>query len=599
MLETLKGLPESPGVYQYFDANGRLLYVGKAKNLKHRVKSYWRFTPELRPNPNQSARILKMLHEAERLDYLVVDSEEDALILENSLIKQLKPRYNILLRDDKTYPYIYIDRAEPFPRFDITRKIVKGKKIAYYGPFPGGARVLLDALYELFPLVQSKSCLRGTKACLFHQIGKCLAPCEGKVTPETYAEIVDKATDALLNRAVLTEALEAKMLAYAEQERFEEAAKLRDAVTTIRDISLHSALDTASHIDADIFAIVNGEDRGVIVRMFMREGKVVSSSHSFFRDTRNFDPAEAYTQALLSFYGVDTPYVPKEVLVADDFEGRDSLAATLGKRLGKRVTLAAPKRGTKKRLTELARKNAEELLRRAPARDEIENDVAALLGLSRTPWRVEAFDNSHMMGAATVGAMVVWNDGAWDKESYRRYELNARDEVGQMRELLSRRIARFEEMPPPDVWVIDGGKVNLDIAVELLAKAGVNIDVVAIAKEKLDAKAHRAKGAARDILHTVDNTFILKPTDKRLQWIQRLRDEAHRFAVTYHRTLKRKEDMKLHLLEEKGIGKATLKKLLNHFGTFDAICRATPEELQEILPFYIADRIYSDCRKKT
>ena len=591
MLETLKNLPESPGVYQYFDAHGRLLYVGKAKNLKHRVKSYWRFTPSLHPNPNLSARILKMLHETASLEYLVVDSEEDALILENSLIKQLKPRYNILLRDDKTYPYIYIDRSEPFPRFEITRKVIKGKHIDYYGPFPGGARVLLDALYESFPLVQSKSCLRGKKACLFHQIGKCLAPCEGKITPEAYAKIVDAATEALLKRDILLEKLEARMLHFAEQERFEEAARMRDAIQTIQKLTLHSTLDTASQINADIFAVVCGQTRGVVVRMFMRDGKVVSSGHHFFRDTQNFDIDEAYTQALLSFYAADTPFVPRTVIVADAFEGIDALEATLRKRLGKSIEIVYPKRGTKRRLAELARKNAEELLRREPPREEIEPRVAELLGLSRTPWRVEAFDNSHMAGAATVGAMVVYDDGTWDKKSYRRYELQGRDEVSQMRELLSRRIARFDEMPPPDLWVIDGGKVNLDIAVELLAEAGVTLDVVAIAKEKLDAKAHRAKGAARDILHTIDATLELKPTDARLQWIQRLRDEAHRFAVAYHRNLKRKHDMRIELLEKKGIGKATLQKLLLHFGAFEAVYAASKEELEKIVPKHIANLI--------
>lgn len=184
MQSVIQDLPSCAGVYQYFDTHGKLLYVGKAKNLKNRLKSYWRFTPAFKPNPTQSSRIIKMLDEANRLEYIVVETEEDALILENSLIKQLKPKYNILLRDDKTYPYIYIDESVAYPRFEITRKVIKGKDVTYYGPFPTGGKALLDALYEVYPLVQRKSCLREGKACLFYQIKKCLAPCESKVTPE-------------------------------------------------------------------------------------------------------------------------------------------------------------------------------------------------------------------------------------------------------------------------------------------------------------------------------------------------------------------------------------------------------------------------------
>jgi len=212
--QVIKQLPSSAGVYQYFDANGKLLYVGKAKNLKNRVKSYWRFNPIFTPNPTQSPRIIKMLHEATRLEYIVVATEEDALILENSLIKQLKPKYNILLRDDKTYPYIYIDESVEFPRFEITRKLIKGKNITYYGPFPAGGRALLDALYEVYPLVQKKACLREGKACLFYQIKKCLAPCEGKITSQAYKEIIQKAKTSIVKRTHLITTLEEKMVQY-------------------------------------------------------------------------------------------------------------------------------------------------------------------------------------------------------------------------------------------------------------------------------------------------------------------------------------------------------------------------------------------------
>ena len=582
MIETVRSLPDSPGVYQYFDEKGKLLYVGKAKSLKNRVKSYWRFIPKFSVNPTQSPRIIKMLHEAVRLDYIVVESEEDALILENSLIKQLKPKYNILLRDDKTYPYIYIDESQPFPRFEITRKVVKGKKITYYGPFPNGGRALLDALYEVFPLVQKKSCLREGKACLFYQIKKCLAPCEGKISQEEYAAIIEKAKQAIIKRSILLDTLKEKMGKLAMQERFEEAAALRDSIEAISSLNIASNIDLARQMDLDIFAILNGDERGVIVKLFMRNGKIISSAYSYFRHTHIFDRNEAYRQALLEFYTVDTPHISKEILTAHPFEDGPQVAQTLSGRFGKKIHIETPQRGPKAKLVKLAMQNCEELLKEKKDENIIGQQIADLLDLSVIPYRIETFDNSHMNGAATVGGMVVWDESRWDKGSYRRYELHARDEYGQMKEMLSRRIADFKTHPAPDLWILDGGQANLNLALSLLNEAQINLDVIAIAKEKLDAKAHRAKGAAKDLLYTAIGTIELKPTDKRLQWIQWQRDEAHRYAVTYHQNKKRKEDTQVSLLNKKGIGKATVKKLIDYFGTFDAIQQASAEEIEKV-----------------
>ena len=582
MQSIIKNLPDTPGIYQYFDTHGKLLYIGKAKSLKNRVKSYWRFSPSLHPNPSQSPRILKMLSEASSLEYIVVQSEEDALILENSLIKQLNPKYNILLRDDKTYPYIYIDESDLYPRFEITRKVVKGKDVTYYGPFPTGGRALIDALYEIYPLVQKKSCLREGKACLFYQINKCLAPCEGKVTTQEYAKIIEEAKAALGKRKILTQKLQERMLKLAEQERFEEAAAMRDSIEAIETLTTSSSIDLANELDTDIFAILNGDERGVIVKLFMRHGKIISSSHTYFRHTHIFDTNDAYKQALLEFYTVDIPYVPKEILVAHPFDDAPQVARSLSSRFGKNIHIHIPQRGNKAKLTELALQNAQELLKKQKPTDLMEQRVADLLDLSAIPYRVETFDNSHMMGVATVGGMVVWDEGKWDRQSYRRYTLHARDEYGQMKEMLSRRIDNFETTPPPDLWILDGGQANLNLARELLKKAQVNLDVIAIAKEKLDAKAHRAKGAAKDLLYTLNGIIELQSNDSRLHWIQRQRDEAHRYAIAYHRNKKRKEDTQISLLKEKGIGNATVQKLLDYFGTFEAIYSASEEEISKV-----------------
>lgn len=580
LLLTIQNLPNQPGVYQYFNKNNKLLYIGKAKSLNNRVKSYWRFQPDFRYNPTLSTRITMMLQESTRLEYIVVENEEDALILENSLIKQLKPKYNILLRDDKTYPYIYIDESTPFPRFEYTRKVVKGKNITYYGPFPTGGKALFDALYEVFPLVQKKSCLSGGEACLFYQIDKCLAPCEERVTPEHYATIIESAKKAILKRKPLLEHLEGKMIKLATQERFEEAAKMRDSLEKIKSLNISSTIDLANGLNIDIFAIINGDSRGVIVKLFMRDGKVISSSHSYFRQTHVYDANDAYKQALLEFYHIDTPNISSQILTAHNFDDSEELAATLSDTFGKKISITTPQRGSKAKLISLAVTNARELLSRQSSENIIEQRVADLLYLDSIPYRVEVFDNSHMMGVASVGAMVVWDEENWDKSSYRRYELESKDEYAQMREMLTRRINSFDKEPPPDLWVLDGGKANLNLAISLLQEHNVNLNVVAIAKEKLDSKAHRAKGSAKDLIYTEREIIELMSSDKRLQWLQRLRDESHRFAITYHQNKKRRSDTQLSLLNKKGIGKATIQKLISYFGTFEAIEKASFEEIE-------------------
>ncbi len=578
---TITNLPSEAGVYQYFDKSNRLLYVGKAKNLKNRVKSYWHFTPTLHPNPTLEVRITRMLEQAVKLQYIIVETETDALILENSLIKQLNPKYNILLRDDKTYPYIYIDERQEFPRFELTRKIIKGKNILYYGPFPNGGKILLDTLYEVFPLVQKKSCIKAGKACLFYQIKKCLAPCEGKITKEQYYEMIQKAKKAITKRSILIEALKEKMTKLALHERYEEAGKLRDNIKSIEKLTINNNLDFKSLDNIDIFAVVNGDNeihKGVVVKLFMREGKIISSSFSTFRGVDIYDKNEAYKQTLLEFYTNESPQIAKTILVAEDFEDKEELSTLLSERFSKKITIHHPLKGQKAKLTSLAIKNAHEILKQKD-REEIEPKIAELFELDNTPYRVESFDNSHMMGVATVGAMVVWDEGQWQKSSYRRYALSAKDEYGQMREMLSRRIESFKKNALPDLWILDGGETLRRLAIKLLDEVNITLDVIAIAKEKLDNKAHRAKGASKDIIYTKESVFELQTTDKRLQWVQRQRDEAHRFAIAYHQKKKRKEDTKNTLLQKKGIGPATIKKLLNYFGTFEAINDATFEEI--------------------
>ena len=590
--DILRDLPKNSGVYQYFNENGQLLYVGKAKNLSNRVKSYWLLTPNIRAKYSPNTRIGKMLQEAKFLDYIVVDSEEDALILENSLIKQLKPKYNILLRDDKTYPYIYIDEMQDFPRFEITRKVVKSPKVKYYGPFPTGSKALLEAIYDFFPLVQKKSCIKGKKACLFYEINKCLAPCEGKINKSNYAKIVKDAKYAINNRKILIDKMSEKMLKLASMERFEEAAKLRDSIESIKALQMKSTIDIASRANYDIFAIDNSKDKGVVVKIFMREGKIISSTHNIFRNLDKFDRDEAYKQTLINHYKNIINIDSNRILVAHDFTDKDVVREVITKLAKKRVTLEHPKSGNRAKLVDLAIKNAKEILKQDINKENIEEELKELLSLDTAPYRVESFDNSHMMGEATVGAMIVYDCGEFDKSSYRRYELEAKDEYAQMKELLIRRVNSFTKNSPPDLWVIDGGATLLKLAKDILNKAKVNLDVVAIAKEKLDSKAHRAKGAAKDIIYTqLGEVLELKTTDKRLHFLQKVRDEAHRFAISYHKKKKRKEDMNLKLYEHKGVGKQVVKKLLNYFGSFEAIESATYEDIAKITNKRVANSL--------
>jgi len=584
MINQVRSLPQGAGIYQYLDEKGRILYIGKAKNLSKRVKSYFNLTPELSAKKSLSLRIQKMLSETVSLHYIIVENEHDALILENSLIKQLKPKYNILLRDDKTYPYLYVDMEEPYPRFELTRKIIKGKGVRYFGPFSVGARDILDSLYELLKLVQKKSCLKGKKACLFYQMEQCLAPCEFPLPRETYMPMVQQGIEWIQNKRRLIKQLEAKMEFYSESLRFEEALVLRDRIERIAKSVVTSQIDMASSENFDVFAIATNETRGCILRLFIREGKVASSTHDFIPITPYFSLDEAYERTLVGFYGNEKPPIVAPILIAHPFESVEWVREHLSALFGKKAILETPQRGGKKELIDLALTNAHELLRTPqPTNEVLQLQLQELFALDTLPNRIEIFDNSHHGGDAIVGAMVVYDNGHFDKKGYRTYHLHERDEYGQMSEMLRRRIEGFGENPPPDLWVIDGGSTLRSLAVDLVTSHGIHLDVIAISKEKIDAKSHRAKGSARDILHTADNTFRLESSDKRLQFIQMLRDEAHRSAITFHKKIKLKRDQHSKLLLVHGISQPKIHKLIEYFGTFEAIAKSDFETLRDLI----------------
>lgn len=587
--KTIQSLPDKSGVYQYFDKSGKILYIGKAKSLKNRVKSYFRFTPTLLPNDTLSPRIYKMISEVVSLEYIIVPSENDALILENSLIKQLKPKYNILLRDDKTYPYIYINYDEDFPRPDITRKIIKSKNIKYYGPYSSGARDILNSIYALLPLVQKKSCLNAKKECLFYQIKRCLAPCVGKVTKQEYRTILDSAADLINNKSKLISLLEHKMQEYSSNLQFEEALDIKNKISSINRSQITTGLDFANLENLDLFASYIAENRAVVVKMFIRDGKLVSSTNDFIKlENETYDIEEIYKRAIIEYYSNhEILLIPDSILIADEISNEEVLLLKefLYSKLSKNIDIINPKIGKKREIAHIAIENCKELLRISlqDKQNSISLELKKLLELNLSPQRIEIFDNSHLQGYGTVGAMVVYQDGKWDKSSNRLYHLEAKDEYSQMKETLMRRANSFAQNPAPDLWIIDGGKTLLNLAKDIISSVGVDIDIISIAKEKIDAKANRSKGKANDIIYTQKEVFKLQSTDNRLQFIQKLRDEAHRVAIGFHKKTKLKEDKQISLLAIKGIGEAKVKKLLLHFGSFENIKKSEFLDLKEIL----------------
>ncbi|ENC9217935.1 excinuclease ABC subunit UvrC [Campylobacter lari] len=593
MLENeLKTLPDLPGVYQYFDIQGKLLYVGKAKNLKNRVRSYFNFTPKLSPNPKNSLRIQKMISQTHHLEFITTKSEADALILENSFIKQLHPKYNILLRDDKTYPYIYIDLNEDFPRFEITRKIIKKNKIKYFGPFFKGAKELLNALYLSFELRQKKSC---KELCLFYQIKRCKGPCEQKISKQDYEKIIQKATQALLNPLSLTKNLENKMLEYAKNENYEEAAIIRDQIKTIEDLSVKIQIDLAKLEDFDVFAIYHEVNILSMVRFVINNGRIISSNHKVLtlNHQDEFDLNAVYKQYILENYTQDSPINSTRIYTHEEFEDMNLLQNLLSERFSKKFHLKTPKLGEKKALCELALENAKIHIQKHLKSDDylFLKELKEFFNLQNYPNYIEIFDNSHMQSEANVGALVAYKDGKFDKSSYRHYHLSYKNDYDQMLQILSKRALSFDKNPPPDLWLIDGGDALLKLANDIIKSSGANVDVLAISKEKIDAKTYRAKGSAKDKIYTQEGKIQLSTDDKKLQFLQKLRDEAHRFAISFHQKTKRKQDLQSSRLIQLGISQGYIKKFLDYYGSFNEISKASFDELKSLSNAKIAKLI--------
>jgi excinuclease ABC subunit C len=583
----LDKLPNSPGVYIFKDDRQEVIYVGKAKSLRGRVRSYFR-----RSGDTRSFYELLTSRIAD-FDFVVTGSEKEALILENNLIKQFRPRYNIRLRDEKTYISLKINLAEPYPRIQFPKnaasraEVEKRKRerdVLYFGPYSSAksARETVRFVNNVFPIRKCTNTVFGTRTrpCLNAQMGNCMGPCSGKVDEAAYREMLNDAVLFLRgkNDEALA-ALRAKMNAAAGAREYERAAKFRDQIAAIKRTVEKQKISGDRNINRDVFGLFREGGRIAFQAMFVRRGRLEDvATHEF--DAHDLTEAELLAEFIQRFYG-QMRFIPPEVLVSVEPEGRETLEEWLAELRGAKVTIAVPQRGARRELIEMACRNARSSFearhtsrRRAKALLE---SLQKMLGLSRPPERIECFDISNMHGRNAVGSLVAFTAAAPDKARYRRFKIKTvegSDDFAMMREVLGRRYRSKEELP--DLILVDGGAGQVSAATDVTRKLGIDgIDLVGIAKPKGSKKVDRffKPGQAEPIVLPRDSGELLL--------LERIRDEAHRFAITYHKKLRERKFLQSPLEDIPGLGPKRIAALKQHFGTLKAIESATPEQLAE------------------
>jgi excinuclease ABC subunit C len=601
--QKIRTLPTSPGVYLYKNAEGEVIYVGKAKNLRSRVRSYFL------EGASENAKTGTLVREAVDLDYIVVDNEKEALALENNLIKQKKPRYNILLRDDKSYPYIKLTMGERYPRVYATRRLRKDGSL-YFGPyFPTSlAYRIVDLIHRNFLIPSCKIDLNRyhPRPCLQYYIGRCLGPCVAELTtPDRYAEAVHDVKLFLEGRgADLSRSLHERMNAAAGREQYELAAKYRDLISTVELLGQKQRMHAVDGDDADVFGY-HYENHMLAVNLFhMRSGKIMDKREFFWEDMHQivgedgFNPGEFFSALLKQVY-LDQHYIPHNVYVPVDFEDRAMLEEVLSEGRDRKVQIHVPQRGDKRSLVDLVGQNAKQAYDQRfrvmkPAAKIIQESLQDALSLPELPQRIECFDISHIQGAETVASMVVWEDGKMKKSDYRKFiikTVTGVDDFASMREVVTRRYGRLqaEEKPLPSLILIDGGIGQLHAAAEALEALGiVNQPLASIAKRE-------------EIIYVQgqeDDPIVLDRHSPVLHLVQMVRDEAHRFAVTFHRKRREMRDHKTELLDVPGVGAETTRRLLQHFGSLEAVKQADAAALASVVSRPQATAILQHFRGK-
>jgi len=579
----LQSIPTGPGVYLYKDIDSQTIYVGKAKSLRNRVRTYFQLSRDLQPHKDQ------MIDTIEDVEFIVTDTEGEALALENNLIKQYKPKYNVLLRDDKTYPYIKLTVNEPFPRTMITRRVRKDGAL-YFGPFfPAGlARKSLKLIERYFLIRNCNIQIDGKRPrpCLQYYIHRCLGPCvEGNTTFEQYQEAVKDVTLFLEGRNNdLLKRLREKMEEASANEQYELAAHYRDAIDTMETLAERQKMAVLGYDDIDIFGYHHEESMVAVSVFHMRGGRVVDKRELFWEDQDEFDAGEFF-QSVVKQYYVDAPFIPVEIHVPVDFEDRPLLEDWLSERRGRKVEIRTPQRGGKREMMDLVNRNARlSFLQRfraaMPSPATISKEVEEVLDLEKPPRRIECFDISNLQGSDVVASMVVWEDGRMKKSDYRRFIIRSLsglpDDFQSMREVVTRRYKRIQDegLSMPDLVLIDGGIGQLHAAQSAL-------DELNIVDQSLASIAKR-----EEIIYIAgreDEPIALERRSPVLRLIQQIRDESHRFAITFHRERRGRRTLTSELCEIEGIGLKTTQKLLTHFGSLAKIKEATVEDLQTVV----------------
>ena len=610
--EELKKLPAKPGVYIMHDKDDAIIYVGKAISLRNRVRSYFR------ESTNKSPKIEKMVTKIARFEYIVTDSELEALVLENNLIKEHNPKYNTMLKDDKTYPYIKVTMGEDFPRVLFSRQMKKDKS-RYFGPFTS-AFAVKDTIELINKLCKLRTCNRVLprdigleRPCLNYHIGQCMAPCQEYVTKEEYRAQVEQALDFLNgNFAPILNSLKQKMEEASENLEFEDAIRYRDLYNSVKQVAQKQKITDSDGEDKDIIALARDENDAVVQVFFVRGGKLIGREHFIMTRTEDCTQAQVLLDFVKQFYA-GTPFIPKELMLQHEIEDIPVLEQWLSARKGSKVHIHVPKKGTKEKLVELAATNAKLVLSKDRERIKREEgrtigavkEICELLSIPEAN-RMEAFDISNISGFENVGSMVVYEKGKPKRSDYRKFKIKTvagPDDYACMKEVLTRRFQHgMEETKEleekqmekefgsftrfPDLLLMDGGKGQVNVALQVLSELGLSIPVCGMVKDD----NHRTRG-----LYYQNREIAIDTRSEGFKLITRIQDEAHRFAIEYHRSLRSKEQVRSVLDGIPGVGPARRKALMRDFKSIDEIRQADVARLSQVpeIPEHVAEEIYS------
>ena len=591
--EELKKLPGKPGVYIMHDEKDNIIYVGKAISLKNRVRQYFQ------SSRNKGAKIEQMVTHIRRFEYIVTDSELEALVLECNLIKEYRPKYNTMLMDDKAYPFIKVTVEEPFPRVMLARKMVKDKS-KYFGPYTSAGAVK-DTIELIRKLYQIRSCNRKLprdigkeRPCLNYHIHQCKAPCQGYISQEEYRESVNEVIHFLNgNYDIILKELEERMEEASEALEFEKAIEYRELLTSVQKIAQKQKITDTAGEDRDILAVAVEEEEAVVQVFFIRGGRLIGRDHFYLKIAKGETQSEILSSFIKQFYA-GTPYIPPRLMLPEEIEDLAVIEKWLTKRRGHRVRLIVPKKGTKEKLVELAKKNAQLVLSTDKERLKREEgrtigavkELEKLLGLTGIV-RMEAYDISNTNGFESVGSMVVYEKGRPKRNDYRKFKIKGvqgADDYASMEEVLTRRFEHGlrekeegKEMGGftlfPDLILMDGGKGQVNVALRVLDKLRLNIPVCGMVKDD----SHRTRG-----LYYQNEEISIDKDSESFKLITRIQDEAHRFAITFHRQLRSQGQVHSILDDIPGVGPARRKDLMRHFENIEAIKNATVEQLKEL-----------------